>query len=78
MGVNVGEEVGYVVRFERKAGQKRNRLAYVTDGALLQISKKDSDFKLMLVLSSTGRMSARWLRASYEPYSRRRYPDDQT
>ncbi|KAF4960673.1 hypothetical protein FSARC_10415 [Fusarium sarcochroum] len=46
MDVQVGEEVGYVVRFDRKVDQKQTRLAYVTDGVLLQISKKDPDFKL--------------------------------
>ncbi|KAM0553829.1 hypothetical protein ACHAPJ_007175 [Fusarium lateritium] len=46
MDVNLGEEVSYVVRFYRKADQKRTRPAYVTDGVLLQISKNDPDFKL--------------------------------
>ncbi|KAF4969209.1 hypothetical protein FZEAL_10266 [Fusarium zealandicum] len=46
MDVPLGTEVGYNVRFDVRADSRGARLVYVTDGALLQQTKKDPDFSL--------------------------------
>lgn len=44
MGVKLGEEVGYAIRFGQKHDEngKKTRLKYMTEGSLLQEMKSDS------------------------------------
>ncbi|KAJ4071765.1 hypothetical protein NW763_000788 [Fusarium oxysporum] len=41
-GVQDGEEVGYAVRFDRKAHPMKAKLGYMTDGMLTEVAKTDS------------------------------------
>jgi hypothetical protein len=36
MGVNLGEEVGYTIRFDDKSNPSRTRIKFATDGILLR------------------------------------------
>ena len=36
MGVNLGEEVGYTIRFDDKSNANRTRIKFATDGILLR------------------------------------------
>ncbi|KAH7177712.1 P-loop containing nucleoside triphosphate hydrolase protein [Fusarium sp. MPI-SDFR-AT-0072] len=42
MDVQVGEEVDYAVRFDRKAHRMKAKLGYMTDGMLTEVAKTDS------------------------------------
>lgn len=36
MGVHLGEEVGYTVRFDNKSSKEKTKIKFLTDGMLLQ------------------------------------------
>jgi HrpA-like RNA helicase len=46
MDVQVGEEVVYAVRFDRKAHPLKIKLGYMADGMLTELVKADSTFNL--------------------------------
>jgi hypothetical protein len=41
MGVNLGEEVGYTIRFDDKSNPQRTRIKFLTDGILLREMMSD-------------------------------------
>ena len=41
MGVNLGEEVGYTIRFDDKSNAQRTRIKFLTDGILLREMMSD-------------------------------------
>ncbi|KAF5979865.1 putative ATP-binding protein PRP16 [Fusarium bulbicola] len=46
LDIQVGDEVGNLVRFDRKAHPWKTRLGYMTDGILTELAKPDPDFNL--------------------------------
>ncbi|KAH7177706.1 P-loop containing nucleoside triphosphate hydrolase protein [Fusarium sp. MPI-SDFR-AT-0072] len=46
LDVQVGDEVGYLVRFDRKAHPRKTKLGYMTDGMLTELAKTDPNFNL--------------------------------
>lgn len=49
LGVTLGEEVGYIVRYERKYSP-RTRLLFATDGILMRLMEEDPDLRMASVV----------------------------
>ncbi|KAF5622472.1 pre-mrna splicing factor rna helicase prp43 [Fusarium sp. NRRL 52700] len=46
LDVQVGDEAGYLVRFDRKVHPEKTNLGYMTDGMLTELAKTDPNFNL--------------------------------